>query len=125
MEIWSLEILQLPYNSRAAPGKMQLRNRCVLTANPERRKEHDHSCPQAEEKADHVISIIWTKSKTETERNTLILSQKDYGASVFIFFSAFKIIIFKLFCVNYFEANFYIQYLKIISFFLLFTSFFG
>lgn len=104
MKLWSLEILQFSYNSRAAPGKIQLRNRSVLTAKPERRKEQVHSCPQAEQKADHVpvTNVILTKSKTKAKRDVLILSQKDYAASAFIFFSAFKI------GVNYFEANFYI-----------------
>lgn len=83
---------------------MQLRNRCVLTAEPERRKEQALSCPQVEQKADHVpvTSVIWTKSKTKTKRNVFILGQKDYAPSVFIFFlRAFKI------GVNYFQADFY------------------
>lgn len=87
MKCWSLEILQLPY--RAAPGKMQLRNRCVLTTKSEGKKEQAHGCPQAEQKADHVpvTSVILTKSKTKTKRNIWILSKKDYVPSVFIFFS--------------------------------------
>lgn len=107
MKLWSLEILQLPYNSRAAPGKMKLRNRWVPTAKPERRPQLPtgwrESWPCYQHHFDKIKNRNWNKYiDFEPERLCSI--------SLYLFLRAFKTVI------NYFEANFYIQYLKIILF---------